>query len=152
MLRSDADVTGSRLLEPDIPSLTVNTPVNVKKRSESNVNFIVPMSAVRSIETVYSIGQQNIAYQSCPIGDHLIATGRGCSLPSPHRDTDVRSVPGFPWSCCFFFFKFPLIFDLHTKTVWCEAWKFVGITLGGGRKDAVSKKGKSKKWKLIQHR
>lgn len=113
MLWSDADVTGCRLLEPDIPSLTVNTPVNVKKRSESNVNFIVPMSAVRSMKTVYGIGQQNIAYQSCHIGDHLIATGRGCSLLPPHRDTDVRldSVPRFPWSCClvlYCFLSFPL--------------------------------------------
>lgn len=100
VLWSDADFTGFRLLRARHPFTHGERTNQCKETVLEQLNFIVPMSAVRSIKTVCSIGQQNIAYQSHHIGDHLIAIGRGCSLPPPlpHRDTDVRldSVPWFP--------------------------------------------------------
>lgn len=101
VFQSHADVTGFRLLRARHPFAHSEHANQCKETVLEQRQFQSSNVRVRSIKTVCSIGQQNIAYQSCHIGDHLIAIGRGSSLlppPPPRRDTDVRldSVPRFP--------------------------------------------------------
>lgn len=57
---------------------TMNTPVNVKTRSNSNINSVVWMSAAIPIKTVHNIGQQNMLHQSYLIANNFTSHWQHC--------------------------------------------------------------------------